>query len=64
MGLHNLLRWLRGRRTPAWDRASEPSWGPLRFDSALRTAAQLMDISPHPSQVQTDLPAGETGTAA
>ena len=68
MRIHRLLRWAKNRRAPLWDPASCPPYGQVRFDSELKTAAQIMDISRHESQRELGVPSSatvsETGAAA
>ena len=64
MGLRRLLWWARTGTSPAWDPSSTPRREPLRFHSELKTAAQLMEASRHQSQLESEVPIIETGTAA
>jgi hypothetical protein len=64
VSLDRLRRWAKTRRTPGWDPGSSAPWGPLRFNSELRTAAEMMVISELPTQSEPGVPSSETGTAA
>lgn len=64
MSRHRLWRWAKNQRSPHWDPALPPPCEPVRFDSELRTAAQIMGISPDQSPHEFAAPSSETGTAA
>lgn len=64
MSLDRLRRWAKTRRAPGWDPAASAPWGPLRFNSELRTAAEIMVISQLSTPSASGDPGSETGTAA